>query len=108
MAALDVLKTACLKKSFRSFNDLVPGEYIIQHFTLMNTNFGKRVRIDMDDAYMYLPERFAMGLNEAAIAELNASPKIMIFSGKDSKDRNRLILDFKTVSYFTDQFADLI
>lgn len=102
MSAMLVLKNACLKKPYKSFKDLAPGEYIIKQFSVVTSKYeGKRiVRIDMEESYMYLPERFATSMTDAIIAELNASPKIMVFTGKDMNDRERLILDFHDVSYF--------
>lgn len=100
-SALSLLKTACTKKSYKSFNELKEGEYIVNNFTFVDTTYGKRVRISLEDKFMFLPERFAEILNDDTIAELNSSPKIMVYGGKDNK---RLILDFKPVSYITDQF----
>lgn len=108
MDALDQLRTLCTKKSSskkKSFNDLAPGEYIVRNFALVTTKYGNRVRISIDNGgtFLYLPERFNM--NEAAIAELNVSPKIMIFGGKEGNSiQSRLILDFKDVDYLADQF----
>lgn len=99
---MDSLKSACIKSSFKSFKDLAMGEYLINRFTFVDTNFGKRVRIDVDGFYMYLPERFST-LTEAEITTLNSSQKIMIYSGKDAKHQNRLLLDFQeTEAYFAD------
>lgn len=100
MSALNTLKTACLKKPFASFKDLSPGDYIVNHFTFVETKHGKRVRIDLDNTYMYLPERFAASLSEAAMENLNQSSKVMTYSGKDAADQNRLILDFNDIDTF--------
>lgn len=105
MNALQQLKAACVPKYFKSFKDLVPGEYIVNKFSLVDTTHGKRVRIDMDNGstFMYLPPRF--DFNEATIAEMNSAPKIMIYGGKDGRSvTSRLILDFEDVSYLSDQF----
>lgn len=99
---MDSLKTACLTKTFKSFKDLAVGEYMINRFTHVDTKHGKRVRIDLDGYYMYLPERFSI-LSETEIIELNSSQKIMIYSGKDSNNQNRLKLDFQAPdTYFSD------
>lgn len=100
VSALNALQKACLKKPFRSFKDLDVGEYIVESFALVETKFGKRLRINLVDTYMYLPERFSMSLDDAALSELNSSPKIMVYSGKDMTDKDRLMLDFKDVPYF--------
>lgn len=101
--ALNALKTACSKKKYQSFKDLEPGEYIVNHFTIVETMNGTRLRIELDDKYMYLPERFVRTIGPH-IDVLNKSPKVMVFSGKDSSDRDRLILDFRGSSYFADIF----
>lgn len=105
MEALNQLKTLCVKKTFKSFKDLVPGEYIVNSFALVTTAYGDRVRISIDNekTYLYLPERFK--LDEAAIIELNSSPKIMVYGGKeDNSVKGRLILDFRDVEYLADQY----
>lgn len=105
MDALNQLKAICAKKTFKSFKDLVPGEYIVNNFALVTTTHGVRVSLTIDNGstFLYLPERFNM--DEATIAELNDSPKIMIYGGKeDSTVKGRLILDFKDVAYLANSF----
>lgn len=92
-----------LKSAYQSFKDLETGEYIVKHFTIIQTSHGQRVRIELDDKYMYLPERFVNTIGPH-IEVLNKSPKVMVYSGKDSSDRDRLILDFRGSSYFADLF----
>lgn len=101
--ALTALQSACSKKTYQSFKDLEHGDYIVNHFTIIETTHGKRVRIDLDDKYMFLPERFVKSIGPH-IDVLNKSPKVMVYSGKDSSDRDRLILNFRGSSYFTDIF----
>lgn len=101
--ALNALKSACSKKKYQSFKDLEHGEYIVNHFSIIETSHGPRVRIDLDDKYMYLPERFVKTIG-SHIDVLNKSSKVMVYSGKDSSDRDRLILDFRGSSYFADLF----
>lgn len=108
MDALSLLKEACLKKSFKSFNHLQPGEYIVSLFEKYETDHGERVRITIDDFYMYLPERFNKSLSQEVIDDLNKSPKIMVYGGKDVGAQNRLILDFKDASYFTEMLGSEI
>lgn len=106
MDALNHLKAACAPKNFKSFKDLIPGEYIVNRFSLVMTTHGKRVCIDLDNGstYMYLPERF--NFDENTIAELNSKPKIMVYGGKEGRTiSSRLILDFHDVDYLTDQFT---
>lgn len=101
--ALCALQAACSKKKYQSFKDLEEGEYIVSHFTIIETSHGRRVRIDLDDKYMYLPERFVKSIQQY-IDVLNKSPKVMVYSGKDSSHRDRLILNFHDSPYFADIF----
>lgn len=107
MNALDQLKGICVKKTFKSFKDLVPGEYIVDSFALVSTTYGNRVRVTIDNGstFLYLPERFVM--TESTVAELNETPKIMIYGGKEGNSvKGRLILDFKDVDYLANAFFD--
>lgn len=107
-AAMDALNMACSKMIYKSFKNLAPGEYIVNHFRIVDTIHGKRVRIDLDDNYMLLPERFTNMLTAEKIDVLNKAPKVMIYSGKDSTDRDRLILEFRSDTYFADIFDGII
>lgn len=101
---VNVLKMLSVKKSFKSFKDLVPGEYIIEKFAFADTAHGTRVRIDIGETYMLLPQRYN-DLTEEQIKLLNSTPKVMVYGGKDSSDRDRLILDFRdTQTYFAEAF----
>lgn len=95
MSAMNSLQTACSKRVYKSFENLAVGEYIIKSFTMWGTEFGPRIRIDMDETFMFLPKRFADALTEPQVVDLNKSPKIMVYSGKDDQENGRLILDFK-------------
>lgn len=99
-SAMSALKMACAKKSYQSFKDIVPGEYIVEKFSIVESSHGKRIRVDIDDKYMFLPERFANMLSVDDINELNESPKIMVYGGKESGNRDRLILDFRDADSF--------
>lgn len=92
MDAIQALKTACQAKTFQSFRTLEPGDYVVQRFTLVQTTHGQRVRVDFEETYMYLPERFAQILTPDKIETLNAAlaPKLMmIYGGKDRNNRDR-------------------
>ena len=89
ISAMQALKTACQPKTFQSFKTLQTGEHIIRRFSIVTTTHGPRIRLDFDETYMYLPERFIQMLSPEAIEKLNESPKIMIYSGKDHENRDR-------------------
>lgn len=105
MSALELLRAACLKKTYKGFKELSTGEYMVHSFSKVDTGHGTRIRIDLDEFYMFLPERFAITLNDKHLAELSATRKIMIYSGKDITDHNRLLLDFKEEEGY---FADIL
>lgn len=98
--AMAALQSACQKRKFISFKNIEPAEYIVKNFSIVDSTHGKRVQIDLNDGYMYLPERFIDSLPQRLIDELNKSPKVMNYKGKDATDGNRLILEFKDVEYF--------
>lgn len=102
MDALSKLREACVKKTFKSFKDAQPGEYIVTQFSKADTGHGERVKIQIENYFMYLPKRFNETLTQGVMDELNKSPKIMVYGGKDPNIQNRLILDFKDTAYFTD------
>lgn len=107
-AALNTLKAACTSKKYVSFKDLTPGEYIVNKFCVVSTKHGDRVRIDLHDSYMLLPERYANLLTEKAIEELNKAPKVMTYSGKDVSNHNCLILDFNEVGYIAGEIFEYV
>lgn len=119
-AALNALKAACSRrnfgvfknfinfKKFASFKDLLPGEYIVKQFSIVSTTYGDRVRIDLHDSYMFLPKSFLKTLTPEVITDLNKSPKMMVYEGKDADNRDALILDFNEVSYFDSELLGLL
>lgn len=98
MSAVNLLKAACLCNGYRGFKDLLKGNYVIDRFSLVDTNHGPRVRIDVNTWYMFLPERFSKFIKEENLQDLNAATVIMTYSGKDQNNRNRLMLDFDVIS----------
>lgn len=107
-SAMEALNFACAKKTYRSFKNLEPGEYIVNNFTIVDTIHGKRVQIIMGDSYMLLPERFIQKLDTEKVNILSKAPKVMIYGGKDSTDRDRLILKFRSDAYFSDIYNGII
>ena len=105
MDSLSALKKACSPKFYKSFKHLQVGEYIVTNFEKKTTDHGERVRIAIDDFYMYLPERFN-SLTQEMLDDLNKAPKIMVYGGKNPNQQNALILDFKEATYFTEMLTD--
>lgn len=98
MNALQTLKSACKKKFFKGFKEIANGEYTMEYtvkrFTSIDTNYGPRIRMDMGDFYMVLPERIGEDLTVADLESLNKAPKLMIYYGRDTADHNRILIDF--------------
>lgn len=99
MEAIAALKSAFTPMNFKSFKHLPLGEYTVKSFNVVTTTYGSRVRIEIDDFYMYLPERAALKLNDKLIALLNENTVIMSYMGKDPEVQNRLLLDFEMIGY---------
>lgn len=97
--SLDFLNLACTKegKPYLSFKKLPIGEYYVENFKVVDTQYGTRVRVDLADSYMILPERFAETLTEDMIKDLNQRPKVMEYAGVG--ERERLVLAFREVGY---------
>lgn len=77
--AFNLLKSVSNNKEFTSFNNLSAGEYIVTDLTIIETKFGKRVRVDMGDKLICLPERYTIGMTSEYIEELNKTPMKMVF-----------------------------
>lgn len=106
MNAISVLKAACLNKPFKSFKNLAVGDYVIENFQRVSTTYGERLRIELFDCIMYLPERFSSIMTDSLLTELNESTVIMAYSGKDPNAQNRLLLDFDVIR--TDDSGEMV
>lgn len=101
-SVMDSLNLACGSKAYQSFQNLPTGDYIVNHFSTVNTPHGERIRIDCDEFYMLLPERFFNLLNQEKLDTLNSSPKVMVYGGKDHLNRSRLILEFRDSAFYAE------
>lgn len=62
----------------------------------METQYGKKLAVVTDQFTCILPDRFAhIVVTEGAIEELNQTPCVMKYSGKDAKRQNRIMVDFE-------------
>lgn len=87
--ALIFLKNASTNKSFRSFQDLEIGTYIITEFSKVETKFGTKIRIDIGDYLVNLPQRYTEGMTQEYLDELNRTRMLMRYHGKDPKKNNK-------------------
>lgn len=95
MSGIANLKSSCVNKPIQSFQNLTIGEHFVLNFQRVKTQFGKKIKIELTDSVMFLPERFQ--LSNEALENLNKSTVIMVYGGKDATNKNRLILDFNTL-----------
>lgn len=92
-SAFETLVSACTPLNYTNFNDLERGQYLIKKFSFVKTKYGDRIRCDLEDRYVYLPQRFAANIFEEDIAELNKGEKYLLHNGKEGKN-NRVNLTF--------------
>lgn len=88
MSSLSLLKQKSCTKQYISFDKLPIGNYIVSNFTLVKTSYGSRLRVDIGDNVICLPQRYADDVTPEIVASFNDKPKLMIFKGKDPKYRN--------------------
>lgn len=97
MSAIDKLNAGCASVPYISFKELTPGDYMVNYFSMVETKFGKRVRVDIDNGYLLLPARCMRRVDKAALNDLNKKPKRMTYSGKDPEQKDCLIISFTDV-----------
>lgn len=97
MDAISALKRASAPMNFKSFAELPVGEYVARKFCIVKSKFGPRVRVHIDDYFMYLPERHAVELDEKLIEILNNNIVMLKYMGKDPRNQNRLLIDFDLI-----------
>lgn len=103
MSALNLLKQVCNDKPYVSFEDLSMGDYFISSFALVQSNFGLRIRVDIGNRMLLLPDRFTKAFTEEHIKELNQGEYIMIYKGKEPSTK-KLLLDFEMVNSYSGPF----
>lgn len=87
MSALSALKSN--SREYTNFTQLPAGEYQIQKFAKVETPKGERLRVDLNEYYVFLPERYLNGINEEKLAELNNGKYVMVFKGKNTQKQDR-------------------
>jgi len=87
MSLLAILKEnaeAC--RNYIRLEDLEPGTYEIKRFSLRDTKFGKRLVIDINLGFLYLPEKMTRKFNtDAAIAKLNKKHYDFVYNGNNDE-----------------------
>lgn len=86
---MQALKAACISRNYQSFRDFKPGEYPVERFSVIETKFGNRIKVELKEVYLLLPERYNTAATPEGIADLNSCSKMMVYSGKDITNHNR-------------------
>ena len=98
MDTLALLKKAATAAAFLKLDDLEIGKrYPIDRFELLpETKYGATIVVYIDDELVYLPKRFTkIFKTEADIEELNRQKYVLIYSGRDVKQHNKILVDFE-------------
>lgn len=98
MDSIHALKLVCTGKPYTSFSKLPVGDYVVEKFEKRKSpKYGDRIRVELQNEVVYLPERFNAVMTPQAIAELNASTVIMSFKGRVEESNNFILLDFDVI-----------
>lgn len=54
---IENLKSACANKPTKNFEDLTISEHFVINFQRVKTKFGVKIKIELADSVMFLPER---------------------------------------------------
>lgn len=89
---MDVLLSSCETPPYKSFGVLERGDYPIRKFSVVETKYGNRVRLDLTEFHVYLPARFqAADFPKERIDELNRKDVILEFKGKEPGVNGRYV-----------------
>lgn len=98
--ALEALKKQCQIKPIKSFKDLSIGFHEVVGVEIVETEFGKKVRVELGDSIMFLPERIKMSPEE--VKELceyatGSTGKLFLnYMGRNGEKKNSaILLDFE-------------
>lgn len=108
---MDALQQACksTNSSYRNFDNIEAGDYEVVDFSFVETQYGKRIKVQTATFFCYLPERFTNFVRKQGdIDELNEMPYTMRYKGKDRLQKNRLNLEFIPMRDSQWTFDDLL
>lgn len=97
MSAFNALKSACKGSiMYRNFDSIEIGVYKVLEFKFADTRYGRKIVVVTDEFMCFLPDRFSKSImTQEAIDELNNTPCVMKYNGKDPKRKNLVKLDFE-------------
>lgn len=74
-----------MPKGLTRLGDLPLGEYLVHKFALCETRYGTKLKLDLGDKYVILPNSATKGLTTPSnVAELNTLPQIFVWGGYGS------------------------
>lgn len=89
---MDKLLESCEFRPYKGFGDVERGEYAVKRFSVADTKYGHRVRVDLEEFYVYLPARFqALDFPKDRIDDLNLKDVILVFKGKEPGVNGRYV-----------------
>lgn len=107
ISAFNLLKKATQRMKIKSFDQLAVGNYIVNSFKLHDTQYGLRLAVIVNAEIIYLPPRFSDAINtKELLDELNTAKYIMLYKGKDSKQKNWIDVDFDEIPDLDDEYDD--
>lgn len=62
-------------------SDLPYGEYPVRKFFWLETRFGPKIKLDLGDKYVFLPNSIAKKQSRESIDALNMLPQIFVWNG---------------------------
>lgn len=83
---LSTLKeSAASCSTYIRMSNLDPGRYEIRKFSLRDSQYGKRLVIEVEQGYVYLPEKMLKKFNsEKEVNKLNRDRYDLVYEGNDS------------------------
>lgn len=109
LSALKASAASCSSpaSSYVRMSDLAPGRYPIRKFSLRDSQYGKRLVIEIEQGFMYLPEKMYKKFNtEKAINKLNKEQYDLVYEGKSDRAPNRLMFTFETHNMADEEYID--
>lgn len=95
MNELTHIKAACINKPFKSFVNLKVGDYVVENFQRVSTSLDHRIRVELYDCVMYLPECYTNHINDEILNELDRVIVCMSYYGKNAASQE--LLDFTVI-----------
>lgn len=100
--AVLALKSACITKPFKSFNNLKADSYHIYNFQRVSLNDGEKIRVEFIDFFIYLPQRYTKCLDDKLLNELNNIDMAVVMTYYGKSKYGSQLLDFDIVKFDVD------